>query len=574
MPLMLCAKTFSGGLIFVFFTGFYAATRFAKEATILLRTLLSPLFLCAVICLSQTMAGENSADKLSHHIEENEHVFEGPSRKVRFSPYGEIVFFELRKPEKYAKAFIPENTEIEENFPGQSKSKGIRLGSLREEGFLQGADTSFSYDEKNKSASFTINLAPNAEKAGGLRIKKTWTFIDEYLLKLNIEVHNPTAQDIILPSEDFGLVYGFVAEFDYWTSCAYGTNKENIEKITPENELKPFEANWNLAAYRSQFFVIAVHQENKDKLYATQKPSIKTADKQSNLVTFFLPFGHELIKPEETIKKDYSLYLGEKREETMASSEFSPLFDKYGVWFGVIERPLFILLSFFYNITGSYGLAILLLTLVVKIFLLPLNIKQVRSMAKMQQIQPEMRRIQEEFKEDRQKQSQEIMRLYQTHNVNPLAGCLPLLLQMPIFFALFYTVGGSVEMYGEKFLWLNDLARRDPTEILPILFVVSFLWSQRKMMSDPNQKMMMLMMPVLFFFMMRQLPAGVMLYIVGQSVFSAVEQVVVPRPSTAQAGSPGTAKPGKDTGKASGNESGKTESPRNNPKKNRHKKKK
>ena len=107
--------------------------------------------------------------------------------------------------------------------------------------------------------------------------------------------------------------------------------------------------------------------------------------------------------------------------------------------------------------------------------LLPLAIKQTRSMAAMQQLQPEMKRLQEKYANDKQTLNQEMMKLYQTHQVNPIAGCLPMLVQFPIFIALFYTVGGSVEMYGESWYFIPDLAYPDPYAILPILFVISFL---------------------------------------------------------------------------------------------------
>lgn len=521
------------------FSVFYAVIRFAKGATILPRFFLY-LTLSFITCCLPSAAFAQQLE-LSYSFENEQHIFDNAHHKIHFNTHGEIVFFELHRENKYKMPFIPEQKELELSFPNLSQAPGVRISHLEKQDILTNAITSFT--RTDDAINFTAQLPADSAELAGLQINKTWTFTDEYQLELKIQLHNPTEQEITLDKENFGLLYSVVADFDYWTSCVYGTNRENIKKLS--TDLKSQGQDWTLAAYRSQFFVLALQQKQANQLFFTQLPSAKQQQPMQDLARFFIPFGLKNLSPKETINKEYHFYLGEKREETMVNNAFAPLFDKYGVWFGAIEKPLFILLSFFYELTASYGLAILLLTLLVKIVLLPLNIKQVRSMAKMQQIQPELRRIQEEFKDDKQKQSQEMMRLYQLHNVNPLAGCLPLLLQMPIFFALFYTVGGSVEMYGERFLWLKDLALRDPTEILPILFVASFLWSQRKMMGDPNQKMMMLMMPVLFFFMMRQLPAGVMLYIVGQSVFSAIEQVVVPRPGS-PACATGTTKAGAD----------------------------
>ena len=213
----------------------------------------------------------------------------------------------------------------------------------------------------------------------------------------------------------------------------------------------------------------------------------------------------------------------------MIETPFATTFDNYEGVFGGITQLMSYVLSQFYKLTGSYGWAILLLTLVVKLMLLPLAIKQTRSMAAMQQLQPEMKRLQEKYANDKQTLNQEMMKLYQTHQVNPIAGCLPMLVQFPIFIALFYTVGGSVEMYGESWYFIPDLAYPDPYAILPILFVISFLISQKKMATstDQTQKMMMYVFPVVFFFMMRTLSSGVILYIVGQNIVTNFEQAFV-----------------------------------------------
>jgi YidC/Oxa1 family membrane protein insertase len=128
------------------------------------------------------------------------------------------------------------------------------------------------------------------------------------------------------------------------------------------------------------------------------------------------------------------------------------------------------------NPNYSYGIAIILFTIIIRVLLLPLNIKQTRSQAKMQEIQPEIKKLQEKYKNDPQKSQQEMMKLYKEHGANPMSGCLPLIIQMPVLFAMFYAFN-HLPLDGVKFLWLPDLAQKDPLYILPILSTVTTYFS-------------------------------------------------------------------------------------------------
>lgn len=169
-------------------------------------------------------------------------------------------------------------------------------------------------------------------------------------------------------------------------------------------------------------------------------------------------------------------------------------------------------LFFFYGITKNYGLSIILLTVAIKLILQPLTNKQTKSMKDMQKIQPYIVELKKKYPDNVQKQNEEVMKLYKEHGINPFSGCLPLLLQLPILFALFTALRSSVELKGEGFLWLSDLSLADPTWILPIAIAVSMHIQQSQMQVDPNQAAVFQFMPVFMFFITYTLPAGVLLY--------------------------------------------------------------
>lgn len=211
-------------------------------------------------------------------------------------------------------------------------------------------------------------------------------------------------------------------------------------------------------------------------------------------------------------------------------------------WLTQILKPIEIVLSyvieFFYRWIPSYGIGIILLTIVVRIILLPLTISQTRSMARMQMLQPELKEIQKQYKDDKQKQQQEIMAFYKKNNVNPLSGCLPLLLQMPIFFALFQLLrdlgakvlgAGSQTIY--KFLWM-DLRTPDPIYILVILMVGTMIVTSKMTQTDMtktggSQALMTYLLPVVFGFISIRLQAGILIYWVTTNVWSIGQQYFV-----------------------------------------------
>lgn len=202
----------------------------------------------------------------------------------------------------------------------------------------------------------------------------------------------------------------------------------------------------------------------------------------------------------------------------------------FGIW-SLLAEPMLWLLQKFHTIIPNYGMAIILLTLLIRLLTFPLQYKSFKSMKKMQEIQPELTKLREKFKDDPQRMQKESMELFKRAGANPLGGCLPLMLQMPVFFALYKVLYSSVELVDAPFyFWIQDLSVKDPFYILPILMAAAMFVQQKlspTTVADPTQKKVMMFMPLIFGLIMKDLPAGLCLYIFVSTVFGLVQQLYV-----------------------------------------------
>jgi YidC/Oxa1 family membrane protein insertase len=216
--------------------------------------------------------------------------------------------------------------------------------------------------------------------------------------------------------------------------------------------------------------------------------------------------------------------LGVKLEETVDFGWFI-----YGSWAIVrfIARPLFHVLQFLHGFTGNYGVSIILLTIGVRVMFIPLSHKSYRSMKDMQLLQPQLKALQKKYKDDRQRLQREMMELYQKQKVNPLGGCLPMLLQIPVFVALFNVLYTTIEIRQAPFvLWIQDLSDKDPYFVLPIIMGLT-MFAQQKMQPttmDPMQAKLFLMMPVLMTFLFLNFSSGLVLYMITNNVLTVSQQ--------------------------------------------------
>ena len=237
-----------------------------------------------------------------------------------------------------------------------------------------------------------------------------------------------------------------------------------------------------------------------------------------------------LVYPVTTSSVSFPLrvYFGPKKLETLRAVE--PTLDHtvdFG-WFTVIAYPLLKLLKFFQQLVGNWGIAIVLLTLVVKALTFPLTYKGMKSMKKMSVINPQLQKLKEKYKDDKETLNREMLTLMRTHGYNPVAGCMPILIQMPVFFALYRVLYSSIELLHAPFgLWIADLSMKDPFYITPVVLTLT-MWLQQKITptttADPAQAKMMQFMPVIFGVFMVSLPSGLTVYMLVNALTSIAQQ--------------------------------------------------
>lgn len=245
-----------------------------------------------------------------------------------------------------------------------------------------------------------------------------------------------------------------------------------------------------------------------------------------------LVFPTKKLLPGEGASEGFSVYVGPKEIDRLTRLGFGMREIIDLGWFGILARPALYFLKYINEYVKNYGLAIIILTFLVRIILFPLTHKSLKSMQEMQRLQPKISMLRERFKDDSKRMNQELMELYRKHNINPLGGCLPMVLQIPIFIALYNALINSVELWRAPFiLWIKDLSAKDPYYVLPILMGASWLIQQwmTPTTGDPKQAKMMLLMPVIFTFMFLNFPSGLVLYFLVSNLLGILQQHLLNR---------------------------------------------
>ena len=237
---------------------------------------------------------------------------------------------------------------------------------------------------------------------------------------------------------------------------------------------------------------------------------------------------YHLPNTSESVTIEQMLFIGPKQSEVLTATDarLKDVLD-YG-FFSWIAHPIMDLTKFFFRLFGNWGIAIILMTLVVRLLLLPFNIISYRSMKKVQAIQPQLVALKEKYKDDKATLNKATMDLMKESGANPIGGCLPMLLQFPVFIALFKVLGNAIEFYQAPFIfWITDLSEPDPYFVLPVLMAVSMILHQKLSPTapDPNTRKMLLVITVVFSLFMIIYPSGLALYIFIGSLFSILQQV-------------------------------------------------
>ena len=374
----------------------------------------------------------------------------------------------------------------------------------------------------------------------GTVVKKVFTFRrGDYLVNVSYEISNRSYESWIGAmyaqiKRDGKVPAGFEGNFmgmQPFVGAATRTEDQIFEKIEFDdlNEA-PFRLTRaeGYMAMVQHYFITAWAPTDKAALQNYYARKLASAD----VYLMGLTTQPISIAPGDQEKISISFYAGPKDQYRL--QEIATGLDltvDYGfLWW--LSQPLFYLLTYVHGLVGNWGLAIIGLTLIVKLLLWPLSASGYRSMAKMRKLSPEMARLKERHGEDRQAFSQAMMELYKKEGTNPLGGCFPILLQMPVFLALYWTLMESVELRQAPFVfWIKDLSVMDPYFVLPILMGVSMYLTQRMQPEppDPVQAAVFKYMPVIFTFLFLWFPSGLVLYWLVNNVLSILQQWFVTR---------------------------------------------
>ena len=371
------------------------------------------------------------------------------------------------------------------------------------------------------------------EKEGVLYTKTFVLKRGSYDVAVNFNVKNQTAATVEV--QPYGQIKHTLLEssgsltMPTYTGGAYSSAETNYKKYSFQDMEKAnldinTKAGW--AALLQHYFVSAwiPNQDAENTIYSRTNNGIAT-------IGYRGPVTNVAPNSEATITSQ--LWTGPKDQKEMeATAANLDLTVDYG-WAWFIAKPLFALLTFIQSIVTNWGLAIIGVTIVVKTILYPLTKAQYTSMARMRMLQPKIQEMRERFGDDRQRMSQEMMKLYKEEKVNPMGGCLPILIQMPIFIALYWTFMEAVELRHAPFFgWIQDLSAQDPYYILPLLMGASMFLLQKMSPSpvtDPVQQKVMTFMPVMFTVFFLWFPSGLVLYWLTSNIITIVQQWLIYR---------------------------------------------
>ena len=273
------------------------------------------------------------------------------------------------------------------------------------------------------------------------------------------------------------------------------------------------------------YFVKLVKPKIGKLSYSIKK---EASSKENCYLDFYLSQSEGMVDPQGEVKLEFLNYMGPKDVNVLSSVDDSFKNTLYLGWFNIIAHPLLAILKAFYKLIPNYGIAIILLTIILKLLFYPLARTAAVSAKKMQQLQPAMAQIKLRYKDEPQKQQQEMMKFMSKNKINPAAGCLPILPQIPVFIAFYNVLSQSIELRHTPFFgWISDLSAPDPYLITPLLLGAGMFLQQKLMpttTTDKMQKRILMAMPIVFTVMMLSLPSGLVLYMLTNTLVSIIQQ--------------------------------------------------
>jgi YidC/Oxa1 family membrane protein insertase len=365
----------------------------------------------------------------------------------------------------------------------------------------------------------------------GISFKKIYSFSgDAYRIGLNQEVVNTGSAKVdgalhLLQSDRVVTFKKGEGRYEVYGPSTLAADKVNHDKLdNVQKAAVQYDKGVVWTAFADKYFVDAVIADKGS--IASVRLTRPVADQL--LADITAPALS--VAPGQSASVGYSLYFGPKDLDILKAqgNRMEEVID-YG-WFAPVSKPLIYALKFLYKYTGNYGWAIIIITCILKILFFPLTHKSYKSMKEMQKLQPKMAELKEKFKNDRDAMNKAVMELYKTHKVNPMGGCLPMLVQIPVFFGLYRALMYSIELRHAPFmLWITDLSAKDPYYVTPIVMGVTMFIQQKMTPSnmDPVQAKMMLALPVVFTFMFLSFPSGLVVYWLVNNVLTIAQQTYI-----------------------------------------------
>lgn len=424
-------------------------------------------------------------------------------------------------------------------------------------GAMPGADTVWTV-EGNQTLTPTTPVTLVFANDKGLTFKRTIAVDSDYMFTVSDTVTNAAAAAVSLSN------YGRVTRFDKPTTPSIYvlhegligvTGEEGLEEVSystleDDKQVKPGKSNDGWLGITDKYWAVTLVPSEKQPFqprytyFDDGRPRFQS-DYLSDAMT---------VAPGASATVETLVFAGAKEVGKIQSYETDKKIRQFDLlidwgWFYFITKPMFYLIDWLYKALGNFGLAILATTVVVKAVFFPLASKSYKSMAKMKMVQPKMLEIREKYADDKLKQQQAMMELYKTEKINPLAGCWPVLIQIPVFFALYKVLYVTIEMRHAPFFgWIQDLAAPDPTSLFnlfglipitlphilmigvwPLIMGVTMFLQMRMNPAppDPTQQMIFTWMPVVFTFMMAGFPAGLVIYWAWNNTLSIIQQGVI-----------------------------------------------
>jgi YidC/Oxa1 family membrane protein insertase len=448
-------------------------------------------------------------------------------RAVFTNSGGRLKSFELKKYTVSASPKSPQVSLLKVGSDSEASLRSTGTGSFSLPADLL-FETSVETPEIHLKGGETRQVVFSASTAN-VTIQKIYTFHgDGYPIELDVKVNNRTAEveqgtlqlALVHPWDESmkGGRYAFVGP-----ATLAGDKVETVKVADLEKESKSYGSDLVWTAFENKYFMSAVipMKGAAEKLQVT---------KTDNLVENVLTTPSSSLQGGQTLSFRYQLYFGPRDFGILKKVDHNLAKAIDFGFFSPIARPLLFVLKFFYSFVGNYGLAIILLTVIIKALFWPLTQKSYTSMKAMQKLQPEMQKLRERFKNDRDRMNREVMELYKKNRVNPLGGCLPMVVQIPVFFALYRVLLSSIELRHAPFVfWLTDLSAKDPYYITPLIMGGTMFIQQKMTPSsmDPKQAKLFMLMPVVFTFLFLNFPSGLVIYWLVNNLLTILQQYFI-----------------------------------------------